>query len=49
MLLPMLGGTAIKSRLELQSVGFRWLSGVEANGTQVGGQFASTPLSKQRT
>jgi len=40
---------AMKSRLEWQRVGFRWLSGVEANGTQVSGQFASTPLSERIT
>ncbi len=41
--------TAIKLRRERQSLGFRWLSGVEANGTQGGGQFASTPLSERLT
>jgi len=33
----------------LQSIGFRWLSGVEAKGTRVGGRFASTPLSERLT
>jgi len=41
--------TAIKVRLELQSIEFRWLSGVEAKGTPVSGQFASTPLSERLT
>jgi len=41
--------TAIKLRRERQSLGFRWLSGVEAKGTQGGGQFASTPLSERLT
>jgi hypothetical protein len=38
---------AMKVKLELQGVGFRWLSGVEAKGTLFGGQFASTPLSER--
>jgi hypothetical protein len=29
--------------------GFRWPGGVEAKGTQAGGQFASTPLSERLT
>ena len=36
--------TAIRVRLERPGLGFPWLSGVEADGTPVAGQFASTPL-----
>jgi len=46
---PGQASTAIKLRRERQSLGFRWLSGVEAKGTQGGGQFASTPLSERLT
>jgi len=47
--LPPSSLTANKLRRERQSLGFRWLSGVEAKGTQGGGQFASTPLSERLT
>ncbi|MFM8445707.1 MAG: hypothetical protein ACKN9W_20495, partial [Methylococcus sp.] len=44
---PGLWLTATSVRLEWPGFGFHWLSGVEANGTPVASQFASTPLSER--